>query len=268
MLSDLTNALNDVLNCFECDRSERETTYTLKRAKTKFVAFCVVRNATLPLLSQRIEYARTLEPRLPFAASVVNEVLGSLNPFDHQRFAAAILQWKTSLRSLVDWIELQRPIQPEATSPVGERIQKRRPAIRPRIQPKAKSPPVEVVKPIVPESVSNSTCVEPDKAPPAPTPKPSHTDCFTTVNWYGEEYTFTTAQRAVVEQLWKAMDNNTPALADETLLTAAGSAGKNLRDVFRSNGKRHPAWDTMIVKVGRDARRLSPQNPESHIEPN
>ena len=94
----------------------------------------------------------------------------------------------------------------------------------------------------------------------------NHSECFTSVEWYGKEYTFTPNQRAVVKVLWEAMESGSASVSDGTLIDAAGSDAKNLRDIFRSNSKQHPAWGNMIVNVGRDARKLSVANRESHTE--
>lgn len=89
-------------------------------------------------------------------------------------------------------------------------------------------------------------------------PKASLTSCkhsenFECVNWHGEVFTFSDSQAAVIRKLWYAWEAGTPWLCEETLLEAIDHActvrdKKNLRDVFRSNGKNHPAWDTMIVR--------------------
>lgn len=71
-----------------------------------------------------------------------------------------------------------------------------------------------------------------------------HSPDFRGVHWYGTEYTFTPTQAAVVRILWEAFEKGTPEVGGVSLLDSAGSSCERLRDVFR----KHPAWDTMIVK--------------------
>lgn len=77
---------------------------------------------------------------------------------------------------------------------------------------------------------------------------------FASVVWFGASYAFTGNQAAVVKLLWRAWENGTPCVRDETLtsaadrdetLTAAADRddGARLGDLFRG----HPAWGTMIV---------------------
>lgn len=71
----------------------------------------------------------------------------------------------------------------------------------------------------------------------------SHSEDFRSVSWFGETFTFTTKQAAILAALWAAQENGTPELSQEYLLDCAGSAGTRLRDLFRA----HVAWQTIIV---------------------
>jgi hypothetical protein len=71
-----------------------------------------------------------------------------------------------------------------------------------------------------------------------------HSEDFRSVRWNGEVYDFSTSQAIVMEKLWEAWEDGTPAVAQETLLEAAESEGNQLRDLF----KRHPAWGKVIVQ--------------------
>jgi hypothetical protein len=71
-----------------------------------------------------------------------------------------------------------------------------------------------------------------------------HSEDFRSVRWNGEVYDFSTSQAIVMEKLWQAWQDGTPAVAQETLLEAAESEGNQLRDLF----KRHPAWGKVIVQ--------------------
>lgn len=91
----------------------------------------------------------------------------------------------------------------------------------------------------------------------------THSECFTSVNWYGREFTFTTTQKGVVRRLWEAKENGTPSISDAELLEAAGSVSSRLLDVFRPGSKRHESWGTMIIEAGKGIRKLW-DNPQSH----
>ena len=76
----------------------------------------------------------------------------------------------------------------------------------------------------------------------------AHSDGWRSVRWYGTTYSFTVNQARVVEPLWKAWEQRTPDVGDETLLIAVDheSPPANLRNLFRT----HAAWGTMIVAGG------------------
>lgn len=74
-----------------------------------------------------------------------------------------------------------------------------------------------------------------------------HGPGFSSVVWDGARYSFTSAQAAVVELLWEASQYDCPEVRTERLMEAAGSAGRRLDNVFRTNGVANPAWGVMIV---------------------
>ena len=85
---------------------------------------------------------------------------------------------------------------------------------------------------------------------PAETPKstqPAGTNRkvrdFRSLRWGTATHSFTAKQAVVVEALYKAWQAGEPDIGNETLLEAAGSEGKRLKDIFRGN----PAWQTLIV---------------------
>lgn len=93
-----------------------------------------------------------------------------------------------------------------------------------------------------------------------PETKCEHTKNFECVNWFETLYTFTDSQSVVIRELWNAWEAGTPWLREETLLEAIDEAcvvqdKSRLRDVFRSNGKNHPAWDTMIVAESKNNKK-------------
>ncbi|HEY4310478.1 MAG TPA: hypothetical protein VGN12_13585 [Pirellulales bacterium] len=71
-------------------------------------------------------------------------------------------------------------------------------------------------------------------------------DDFATVIWRDREFYFTGLQAKAVEALFRAFENGAPSLHQSSVLKAAGSDQKSLASLFR-NGKRHPAWHTLIV---------------------
>jgi len=94
---------------------------------------------------------------------------------------------------------------------------------------------------------------------------PSHSDDFSTVLWDGRAFTFeTTQQRIIVEALWKEWEEGRGGLHRDHLAELCDSEAKKFRldQVFRVKGgrvkERHPAWLTMIQRVGRSMFALCP----------
>lgn len=78
-----------------------------------------------------------------------------------------------------------------------------------------------------------------------------HTADFRSVRWDGLLYHFTPTQARVVEALWQAHDQGTPALSygllKKYLRESCDSEPARVRDLFRRRGHVHPAWGTLIV---------------------
>jgi hypothetical protein len=96
---------------------------------------------------------------------------------------------------------------------------------------------------------------------------PTHSADFTSVHWFGMDYTFAKGlQAASVKALWEAWEAGTPNLSQETIGDKAGSSDVRFRleHVFKptkkKKGKRepHPAWGTMIKSTGKGVFALSP----------
>jgi hypothetical protein len=96
---------------------------------------------------------------------------------------------------------------------------------------------------------------------------PTHSDDFTSVNWFGAEYEFAKGLQAEsVKALWEAWEAGTPNLSQETIGDKAGSSNVRFRleHVFKptkkKKGKREPhhAWGTMIKSTGKGVFALSP----------
>jgi len=86
----------------------------------------------------------------------------------------------------------------------------------------------------------------------------NHAPDFRSVNWFGEQYSFTATQAACLKVLWNAWQNQTPEVGGETLLEQSGSEGNRVRDIF----KNHSAWNTMILSGNTKGtfRLVSPSN--------
>jgi hypothetical protein len=93
---------------------------------------------------------------------------------------------------------------------------------------------------------------------PAVDDKPaSHSPDFRSVNWFGMPYTFTTNQAKCIAILWRAWENGTPDVGGAAVVTDADAPHTRFVDVFKSKGKMHPAWNTMIVSQAKGAYRLA-----------
>ena len=84
---------------------------------------------------------------------------------------------------------------------------------------------------------------------------------YASVTWRGRQFVFTGSQATVVGNLHRAREQGLGALSSALALEGSGREGARMSDVF----KRHPAWGTLIVRVGRSAYRLdlSPKVAES-----
>jgi hypothetical protein len=102
--------------------------------------------------------------------------------------------------------------------------------------------------------------------------KCSHSTDFTSVNWFGTQYSFTKGQQAeAVRVLWTAWENGGHSLSQETISGIIKSDDNRfqLRKVFRqkggdAKGQQHPAWGTMIKEASKGVYMLAkPTQPES-----
>lgn len=74
-----------------------------------------------------------------------------------------------------------------------------------------------------------------------------HSPDYRSVHWHGQDYIFTPTQAAVVRLLWESWEDGNGDVGQETLLEAAGSESKRLRDLFKD----HPAWGNVIRSCGK-----------------
>jgi hypothetical protein len=96
------------------------------------------------------------------------------------------------------------------------------------------------------------------KPPTSPAPSTSHSEDFSSVNWFGSQYTFNPTQARCVASLWREWDKGGLALNQRTIGEEVGSTSDSYRLVhtFRD----HPAWGVMIVQVGEGLFKLARPN--------
>lgn len=77
-------------------------------------------------------------------------------------------------------------------------------------------------------------------------PAARHSQDFSSVHWFGTDYTFTAMQADAVSEWWAAWKHGTPDVRDTTILTEVGAKSKkkaSLHNILSG----HPAWGTMII---------------------
>jgi hypothetical protein len=99
----------------------------------------------------------------------------------------------------------------------------------------------------------------------APLSSARHSADFQSVSWFGQNYSFSKTQAACVEVLWNAWRNGTPEVANYTLLQTAKTDQDRVQDVFKRNGKMHPAWGSMIVSCTDNKGTYRLQEPPNSI---
>lgn len=75
-----------------------------------------------------------------------------------------------------------------------------------------------------------------------------HSSDFRTVIWDNTTYTFTNTQAGCVQVLWEAWESGVSEISQVHILSQAGSKSERLIDIFRTKGKKHPAWGVMIIQ--------------------
>lgn len=95
----------------------------------------------------------------------------------------------------------------------------------------------------------------------------AHSEDFTTVRWYGTQYTFRPGQQTrIVELLWKEWERKTRGLSRAKLAELLESNAQDFRvsHVFidKRSRKKHPAWNTLIREVESGIYALVKPTPE------
>lgn len=88
----------------------------------------------------------------------------------------------------------------------------------------------------------------------------THSEDFTSVNWFGQRYDFSKTQACVIRLLWAEWEKGGFGLNEKYLGQEIGSDSDRYRliDTFRRGGKYHPAWDTLIKRRARGVFGLQP----------
>jgi len=108
------------------------------------------------------------------------------------------------------------------------------------------------------QRVKFDSLLHPPVAPKVDNDAPIFSDDYRSGRWKHHRFTFSTTQAAVMEKLHFNWKQGTPEVSKDTLLDAAGSDGRELRDLFR----RHEAWKTLITQGSRPGLwRLAPELP-------
>lgn len=81
-----------------------------------------------------------------------------------------------------------------------------------------------------------------------------HSADFRSVRWFGTDYAFTPSQAAIIRQLWRAWENNTPKVGAGRLLSATDLVSDKISELF----KRSEAWGVMVKTDGVGVYWLSP----------
>jgi len=89
---------------------------------------------------------------------------------------------------------------------------------------------------------------------PQPITEFHHSEDFRTVIHNGETHTLTFYQSLALEKLWKARQNQIPAMHQDSILEGIGACSKRLRDIFKSNMK---AFRALIVREHKGMYRLN-----------
>jgi hypothetical protein len=87
--------------------------------------------------------------------------------------------------------------------------------------------------------------------------KATHNADFTMVNWFGEEYTFALGlQSSALKALWEEWEKTGLGLHQDTIRNSIDAE----RDSFRMDTafRKHPAFGTMIQKIGDGKYKLAP----------
>ena len=80
----------------------------------------------------------------------------------------------------------------------------------------------------------------------------THSADYASVTWRGEDFALTRSQAAVIRNLHQAYEKGTGVLGRALALEGSGREYARMSDIF----KRHPAWQTLVVGVGKSAYKL------------
>ena len=76
---------------------------------------------------------------------------------------------------------------------------------------------------------------------------------YASVTWREQGFVFTRSQAVVIQNLHAAHERGLPSLGSAPALEGSGRESSRMSDVF----KRHPAWNSLVVRVGKSTYRLA-----------
>ena len=89
--------------------------------------------------------------------------------------------------------------------------------------------------------------------------KPTHSDDFTSVVWDGKKHTFNKSQALCIKALWENWEKGDLGLSETYIgghVLESSAEKYRLIHTFRTKGKVHPAWKTMIHACGKGIFKL------------
>ena len=79
---------------------------------------------------------------------------------------------------------------------------------------------------------------------------------YTSFKYKDQFFEFTHKQAQAIKFMYEKQAKGKYSISKDEILEAANSSSKDLRDLFKSGGKKNPAWGTLIQKVQNSYYRL------------
>ena len=79
---------------------------------------------------------------------------------------------------------------------------------------------------------------------------------YTIFKYKGQSFEFTRKQAQAIKFMYEKQAKGKYSISKDEILEAANSSSKDLRDLFKSGGKKHPAWGTLIQRTEYSYYRL------------
>jgi len=98
-----------------------------------------------------------------------------------------------------------------------------------------------------------------------PNGSPWHASDFRTATWKEHSWSFTPTQAEIIKVMREAWEEGHPVMSQDSILRAAGSDSRSLSAIFQQNGKSHPAYGILVVRVTSGMYRLAYPTPEEEL---